>query len=238
MKNGPLFFFGLFAALGLSWGVVMEANVQLGKLAPYHDENEGKAYPERVSGLAARGQMVYADLGCAACHTQQARRPDFGADQARGWGERQSYARDYIHQPRVQLGESRVGPDLVNFAVRKSYDEEDLLKLLYTGTIPLANVVTHPPYKFLFDQRAIVGQPSQSALKLGSKFPIPAGHEVVPTERANSLVAYLLSLDNSYAYPAETSTNTVAPANAGAPKAAPATDTGKAAAPAHPATHK
>lgn len=238
MKNGPLFFFGLFTALVLSWGVVMLANLQLGGLAPYHDEMEGKAHPERTSGIAARGQKVYADLGCAACHTQQVRRPDFGADQARGWGDRQSYARDYIHQTQVQLGESRIGPDLANLGGRKPpYDGEDLLKLLYTGTIPLANAASHPPYKFLFEERAIVGQPSQSALKLGGKFAIPAGHEVVPTERAKSLVAYLLSLNSSYAYPAETSTNTVAPAKAGA-HGAPAPDAGKAAAPAHPATHK
>ena len=39
-------------------------------------------------GIAARGQLVYADLGCAQCHTQQVRRPDFGSDQERGWGER------------------------------------------------------------------------------------------------------------------------------------------------------
>lgn len=236
MKNGPLFFFGLFIALVLSWGVIMQANLQLGQLTPYNDENEGRAFPERASGLAARGQMIYADLGCAACHTQQVRRPDFGSDQARGWGERQSYARDYVHQTRVQLGESRVGPDLANLGVRKpKYDEEDLLKLLYTGTIPLAKTATHPPYKFLFEQRAIADrQPSQIALKLGTGVNVPAGHEIVPTERARSLVAYLLSLDHSYAYPAETSTNTVAPAADAAHKAAPASDAGKAAAPAHP----
>jgi cytochrome c oxidase cbb3-type subunit II len=234
MKNGPLFFFTLFIALVLSWGVVMQANHQLGSLAPHFDENEGKAFPERASGLAARGQFVYADLGCAACHTQQVRRSDFGADHARGWGERQSFARDYIHQYRVQLGEMRVGPDLANLGARKPpYDAEDLFKLLYAGS------PQHPAYKFLFEERAIVGQSSATALKLGSKFPVLPGHEIVPTERAQTLVAYLLSLNNSYAYPVETSTNTVVPAGKeDAHPSAPKADAGKTAAPAQEAHHK
>jgi cytochrome c oxidase cbb3-type subunit 2 len=236
MKNGPVFFTGLFGALALSWGGLMLANLQLGTLAPHFDENEGKAFPERVSGIAARGQLVYADLGCASCHTQQVRRPDFGADQARGWGERQSFARDYIYQARVQLGESRVGPDLANLGVRKPpYDAEDLLKLLYAGS------ALHPAYKFLFEDRAIVGQRALSALNLGSKFSIPAGHEIVPTERAQALVAYLLSLNNSYDYPAETAANTVkAAAKEGAHDAPPAKEnTGKAApVPAKETNHK
>lgn len=199
MKNGPLFFLGLFVALTLSWaGTVLLANHQLGALAPFFDENESSSFPLRQPGIAARGQLVYADLGCASCHTQQVRRPDFGSDQARGWGERQSVARDYIYQARVQLGTSRIGPDLTNLGARKpAYDSEDLMKLLYTGMVPLAKVVTHPPYKFLFDERAIVGEVSKAALNVGA----PAGTQIVPSERAQSLVAFLLSLNNTYDYP-------------------------------------
>ena len=48
-------------------------------------------------------------------------------DQARGWGERQSVARDYIFQIRPQLGSSRIGPDLTNLGARKPpYDADDL----------------------------------------------------------------------------------------------------------------
>lgn len=198
MKNGPLFFIGLFVALVVSWaGIVLASHAQLGSLTPYFDEGEGQAYPQRAAGLASRGQLVYADLGCAACHTQQVRRPGFGSDQARGWGDRQSVARDYIHQLRPQLGASRFGPDLANLAGRKpsAPDAEDLLKLLYTGS------ATHPSYKFLFTEGPIVGERSVHALKLiGSAAPA-AGHEVVPTERARTLVAYLLSLNNAYVYP-------------------------------------
>jgi cytochrome c oxidase cbb3-type subunit 2 len=229
MKNGPVFFIGLFGAMTLSWGGIMLANHQLGTLAPHFDENEAKAFPERVSGLAARGQLVYADLGCAACHTQQVRRPDFGTDQARGWGERQSFARDYIHQTHVMLGESRVGPDLANLASRKpAPDAEDLNNLLYNGRpLDLQSKNQHPTYKFLFETREIVGQRAATALKVPG---LPSGKQVVPTERAQTLVAYLLSLNNSYEYPAETAANTVkAPAKEGehgkeaAPKAGEAT---------------
>lgn len=198
MKSGTLFFLGLFAALAISWGgIVLGSHAQLGALAPYYDDGESQSFPARASGIAMRGQLVYADLGCAACHTQQVRRPGFGSDQARGWGERQSVARDYIFQARPQLGASRIGPDLANLAGRKpsALDEEDLLKLLYTGSS------THPSYKFLFDERAQVGEWSSRRLKLTGKLAPETGHEIVPTARAQALVAYLLSLNNTFTYP-------------------------------------
>jgi cytochrome c oxidase cbb3-type subunit 2 len=198
MKNGPVFFLGLFAALTISWGgLVLASHHQLGGLTPYFDENEGSSFPTRPPGMAARGQLVYADLGCASCHTQQVRRPDFGSDVARGWGERQSVARDYVFQQRPQLGAFRLGPDLANLAGRKpsAPDEEDLLKFLYAGGS------THPTYRFLFEESAVVGQKSVSALKLTGSLAVAEGRQVVPTERARSLVAYLTSLNSPYTYP-------------------------------------
>lgn len=198
MKNGPLFLFGIFAAFTLSWGaMVLVPNVQLGSLTPYYDDSEGNAFPQRRSGIAMQGAQVYADLGCAACHTEQVRRPDYGSDKARGWGDRQSVARDYIFDERPQLGSLRYGPDLSNLAVRKPSppDTQDLLKLLYTGS------ATHPAYAFLFNTRRIVGQRSDLALNLPPDFAPRAGYEVVPSNRAESLVAYLLSLQNGYEYP-------------------------------------
>ena len=204
MKNGFVFFVGLFAALALSWaGIVLGSHAQLGTLAPFYDDNESASFPSRLPGVAARGQLVYADLGCASCHTQQVRRPDFGADQARGWGERQSVARDYIFQARPQLGASRVGPDLTNLAGRKPspMDADDLLKVLYTGVLPGETTVTHPAYKFLFEGHTIAGEPSDAALKLTGTLTPAAGTEIVPTERARSLASFLVSLNNTYDYP-------------------------------------
>ena len=113
MKNSPLFFIALFGALALSFSALVLGSLrQFGQLDAYFDAGEGAAFPARAPGLAARGMLVYRDLGCAACHTQQVRRPGFGTDQERGWGDRQSVARDYIYQTRVQLGQTRIGPDL------------------------------------------------------------------------------------------------------------------------------
>lgn len=197
MKNGPIFFLGLFTAAAVTWGgIVLGSHAQLGSLTPYFDENENQSFPLRTGGIAARGQMVYADLGCAACHTQQVRRPDFGSDQARGWGERQSVARDYVHQARPQLGAMRIGPDLANVGGRKTpLNAEALANFLYSGS------ASHPAYKFLFEAREISGEPANNALRLtGPDAPV-AGHEIVPTERARSLIAYLQSLNQGYAYP-------------------------------------
>lgn len=198
MKNGPVFFLGLVAALGISWGgIVVASHQQLGKLTPYYDDTEGGSFPTRPPGMAARGQLVYADLGCASCHTQQVRRPDFGSDMARGWGDRQSVSRDYIFQARPQLGNSRLGPDLANLSGRKpsAPDSEDLLKFLYEGS------AAHPSYRFLFEEKDIVGERSRHSLKLTGKSALPEGRQMVASERAQSLAAYLVSLNTSYAYP-------------------------------------
>jgi len=198
MKNGSLLFLGLFAALGFSWaGIVLGSNAQLATLPAYYDQGQGQAFPRRPSGVAARGQLVYQDLNCAACHTQQVRRPGFGSDQARGWGDRQSVARDYIYQTAVQLGEFRIGPDLTNLAGRKptAPDAVDLLTLLYSGQGAM------PAYSFLFENRKISGQPSDHALRLTGRLKAAPGREIVPTPRAEALVAYLLSLNTSFDYP-------------------------------------
>jgi cytochrome c oxidase cbb3-type subunit II len=223
MRNALIFVLGLFSALAVAWsGIVLGSHAQLGELTPYFDEMEGQTFPPRMSGVAARGQFVYADLGCASCHTQQVRRPDFGSDKDRGWGERQSVARDYLFQYRPQLGAMRIGPDLANLAARRPQPPttEDLLKLLYLGS------PTHPSYKFLFDRRQIVGERSAAALNLTGRDAPRPGYQVVPTERAALLVSYLLSLDQSYEFPEarpvepapETET---APAAAGQPEVTP-----------------
>jgi cytochrome c oxidase cbb3-type subunit 2 len=198
VKSGPRFLLGLFFAVLIAWaGMVLGSHLQLGRMTPYYDQTDSLAYPERPMGIASRGQLVYADLGCAACHTQQVRRPGSGGDQARGWGERQSVARDYIFSVRPQLGASRFGPDLANLAGRKPQapTAETLLRLLYTGS------ATHPPYKFLFATGPVEGEPSADALALSGAGAPPAGQAVVPTARARALVAYLLNSNFGYEYP-------------------------------------
>ncbi len=195
MKNSSLFFIVLFGALALSFSALVLGSLrQFGQLDAYFDAGEGAAFPARPPGLAARGMLVYRDLGCAACHTQQVRRLGFGADQERGWGDRQSVARDYIYQARVQLGQTRIGPDLTNFgdrAVKAGADQGKLYRDLYAGQGGM------PAYPFLFESRRIVGQLANQALAVKSR----PGFEVVPTRRAEALATYLLSLKAGFAYP-------------------------------------
>jgi cytochrome c oxidase cbb3-type subunit 2 len=199
VKNNFLFFIGVFAALLISWlGIVVGSNAQLGSLPPYYDDNAGGTFPEWMPGIAAEGQLVYRDLGCVACHTQQVRRPGFGSDTARGWGDRQSVARDYIYQPFPQIGSSRLGPDLTNLGDRKvPYDSDDLLNMLYSGSQGM------PSYRFLFESRQVGknAQVSDKALKLTGGLKPEAGWEIVPTRRAVALVGYLVNLKTSFTYP-------------------------------------
>jgi len=195
MKNGALLFLGLFAALGVSWaGIVVGSSDQFGALAPYYDAATDQTYPSGMAGVAARGQLVYRDLNCASCHTQAVRRLGFGADEARGWGTRQSVARDYIYQPFPQLGELREGPDLTNFATSSpiAVAPAGVYELLYTGRGDM------PGYAFLFERRRISGEASSRALHLSGSLQPPAGYEIVPTRRAEALVSYLLSLSSSF----------------------------------------
>jgi cytochrome c oxidase cbb3-type subunit 2 len=197
MKNGPIFFLCLLGSLTFSWaGLALASHRQLSAVAPYYDVAEGKAFPEPMSGIAARGQMVYQDLGCASCHTQQVRRADLGNDIDRKWGTRQSWARDYIHQGRPQLGLVRVGPDLANVGTRVT-SAADVYKLLYQGT------ATMPAYSFLFNESPAGAQ--TDAIAVGQV----DGRQIVPTRRAMDLAAYILSLNSSHAYGPEAAHNAV-----------------------------
>ncbi|HTJ78809.1 MAG TPA: cbb3-type cytochrome c oxidase subunit II [Rariglobus sp.] len=202
MNRAPLIFLGIFFALAFSWtGIVLTNQISYGSLKPVYDETEGKSYPLQTPGLAARGKQVYEDLGCIYCHSQQIRRPGYGDDIERGWGDRQSVAHDYIRENRVLLGTMRTGPDLRNIGARQT-DRTWHYQHLYDPQItsPGSNM---PPFAFLFETHKIVGQPSPKAIqsKLPAKYQPPAGYEIVPTERGETLVDYLLSLKDTYAYP-------------------------------------
>ena len=215
MNRAPLIFLGVFFALAFSWtGIILVNQISYGSLTPVYDESDGIAYPQPIPGIAQQGRRVYEDLGCIYCHTQQVRPLGFGADIERNWGERQSVARDYIREPRVFLGTMRTGPDLRNVGARYVGDAgiEWHYRHLYDPQItsPGSNM---PPFAFLFETREIVGEPSANAIThlLPEKYQPAPGHEIVPTKRAESLVAYLLSLKDTYAYP-ETNNVYVEPA--------------------------
>lgn len=205
MNESPRIFRGILAVFAVSFVVLAIAPaIQLGSLQPFVDEDSGDIYPIDVSGVQAQGRAVYVSQGCVACHTEQVRDASEGADIDRGWGLRRTVARDYIYESPVLLGYMRFGPDLANIGSRK--DKENPGK--YTAAWHYMHLYDPaetspgsimPSYKFLFEQRKIVGQPDPEALKLtGDKVP-PPGYEIVPSTEARDLVAYLTTLDHSHA---------------------------------------
>ncbi|MBL6838480.1 MAG: cbb3-type cytochrome c oxidase subunit II [Puniceicoccaceae bacterium] len=216
MKNLPLLFCGIFFALAFSFtGLILTSNIQLGSLTQTTETlvpsdadpsimvmAEGEPlYPTKPVGLAQQGKEVYISMGCMYCHSQQVRRADFGADIDRGWGPRQTVARDYILQERVLLGTMRTGPDLVHVGGRPLNADWHHLHL-YNPQIT-SKGSTMPPYAFLYETREIDGAPATDALQFppNSEYGPEPGYEVVPTRRAKALVEYLLSLKINYSLP-------------------------------------
>lgn len=220
MKNLPLLFFGIFFFLAFSWwGIIFvgQRSPNLGGLQPATEtlvDAEGNpvggtegfnnpdmtAYPLALVGSAQRGKEVYISMGCVYCHSQQVRRKGIGSDFERGWGDRQTVARDYIQQERVMLGTMRTGPDLMNVGQRIPTADWHHLHLYNPRTTSPGSYM--PPFAFLYDLREIGDTgPSPEALNLGGEFAPPPGYEVVPKQEANDLVAYLLSLKLDYDLP-------------------------------------
>jgi cytochrome c oxidase cbb3-type subunit 2 len=158
-----------------------------------------EVFPAAFSGSAQRGQKVYESLGCLYCHSQQVRRQGFGSDFERGWGNRQSVARDYIFHDRVMLGTMRTGPDLANVGLR--YSELWQHQHLFSPQ-SMNGWSIMPSYAFLYEVKPVgINGPSQNAIEPLESWGIPADHEVVPTREASDLVAYLLSLNQNYELP-------------------------------------
>lgn len=114
-----------------------------------------------------------------------------GTDISRGWGLRHSVAEDFLWDNPVQLGSIRVGPDLANVGMR--YNMESALIHLYAPQSVVKNSAM-PPFRYLFTVEKIGATPSPDALQLPADLAPAAGYEVVPTEDAKNLAAYLLSL--------------------------------------------
>ncbi len=208
MNNGPLLFLGIFCAIALSWaGIVMTNLVQqtrAGATRPWFDPATETLVPAPLPGDALQGRLVYQEMGCIYCHSQQVRNRltrEGGEppDVRRGWGTRPNVSRDYIHDGRVMLGTMRTGPDLRNVGQRLPSADWHY-NHFYNPQITSAGS-TMAPYPFLFEVREITGEPSPRALKLPAGFAPPAGYEVVPTARADALVAYMLSLKTEYDLP-------------------------------------
>jgi cytochrome c oxidase cbb3-type subunit 2 len=194
VNPGPLLFLATFFMMSVSWlGFVLMPQVQIGRQPQV--EVDGQFYPPMRPGMARQGEQVYRANGCFYCHTEQVRPKGFGSDVERGWGGRpgmvQSVAQDYLYDRPVMLGSQRVGPDLANIG-RRQTNELALLIHIYNPQLTMPKSVM-PPYKFLFETRKLRAGESSSAdaLPVGNTAP---DEEVVPTDDARALAAYLLSL--------------------------------------------
>lgn len=198
MNHGPLLFFGVLATLAASWlGLVAVPRQQLGNLDADLSTNAANVvvtHPPARSGEATQGHAVYVSMGCAVCHTQQVRPENGGGDLARGWGQRRSVARDYLRDQPVQLGSSRLGPDLANYGERLGTNGFNLVRLFDPRLVVTNSTCEGAPY--LFEVRTITGEPSADALATGE-----AGREIVPKAAARQLAAYLASLGSSAELP-------------------------------------
>jgi len=139
-------------------------------------------------GRADFAQKTLEDAGAGAMVQVRATGPDM----ERGWGLRGSVARDYLQDQPILLGSQRLGPDLANIGVRKP-DIQWHLKHLYAPTQVVTNS-TMPPYRFLFERRRVNQAPAADALELEGDLSPEPGFEIVPTDEAKALVAYLVSL--------------------------------------------
>jgi cytochrome c oxidase cbb3-type subunit 2 len=201
MNKLPLIFVGIFLTFTSAWiGLVAYPTINLGEMEPIPDEETGGVLPPATSGLAVAGQKVYASAGCMYCHSQQVRWSPLSTDIAKGLGPRQTVARDYIREKVAYLGTMRTGPDLSNIGARQPDANWHHQHLFEPRTVTDWSIM--PAYRYLYKTRKIVGEPSRDAVQglRGPHAPKP-GYEVVPTEEAKALVAYLLSLKKNYKLP-------------------------------------
>lgn len=229
MRNLPLLFFGIFFTLAFSWaGIVLANYLTIGQLAPTSSQliadpdytGQGQApmipdpdatqFPQVMSGQALQGKLVYAQMGCIYCHSQQVRRQGFGSDYERGWGDRQTVARDYIRHDRVFLGTMRTGPDLMTVGSRIPTRDWHHQHLYYPPITSEGSLM--PPFAFLYEIREIgpdgpspsritVPEVGAGGVPVPEAYRVPPGYELVPTPRAEALVAYLLALKLDYDLP-------------------------------------
>jgi len=201
MNRLPTLLSGIFLVFLTSWlGLVAYPAIQLGRLAPVADADNGGTLPPTYGGQAIAGQHVYATEGCISCHSQQVRQTSItSSDIERGWGVRPSVARDYLRDSTAFLGSRRLGQDLSNIGVRRPDAKWHFIHLYHPSAVCQGSLM--PCFSHLFLTRKIQGQRSDEALDLTGEDAPKDGYEVIPTSDAKNLVAYLLALRHDYPLP-------------------------------------
>lgn len=193
MNRLPWLFVGILGFFATSWlGLVAYPYLQLGHLRPERSPTTGEPVPPPLTGSAREGARVFAANGCVYCHSQQVRPAWLSTDIEKGWGPRQTVARDYLHERPAFLGTMRTGPDLTNIGVRQPSAAWHFQHLYEPATVSPGSIM--PAFRYLFRPQKITGSPAPDALALRGPHAPPPGYEIVPTPEARDLVAYLLSL--------------------------------------------
>jgi cytochrome c oxidase cbb3-type subunit 2 len=134
------------------------------------------------------------------CHSQQVRLAPLTTDIEKELGTRQTVARDDLRETTSFFGTQRIGQDLSNYGART--DDANAIHLHLFAPRSVTPWTNMPSYSYLYKVRKIQGQPSNESLVglTGPHAPKP-GYEVIPTDDAKALVAYLLSLNQNYPLP-------------------------------------
>lgn len=162
---------------------------------------------EPLTSLEAEGRDVYVANGCSYCHTQQVR----PVPQDRVFG-RPSAPGDFAYQTPELLGSQRTGPDLTNIGVRQPSAIWQYIHLYNPRAVVSASVM--PSYDWLFE---VVDKAPADATPVPLPEPYaPDNGVVIPTPKAEALVAYLLSRKQPPLPGADSSSDGAAANHAGA----------------------
>ncbi len=224
MSNFRTFILTLIASFGLPWlCLIIIPALKYQALTPvaYDKDKDGVDGYYPPAPINRQGQLIYAREGCVQCHTQMIRPPQLALDGWRkGWGQdqearpaaptRSNTLLDYLSEPYAFLGVQRIGPDLANYGWRAP--SRGALHVMLYAPRSIHDWSTMPAFKSLYLERKAQGPVSDKALKLTGKSAPKAGYEVVPTDEAEALVDYLLTLKKDYPIPGATAAVAATPA--------------------------
>jgi cytochrome c oxidase cbb3-type subunit 2 len=138
-----------------------------------------------LTPIEAEGREVYVANGCSYCHTQQVR--PLSQDKVFG---RPSAPGDFAYQTPELLGSERTGPDLTNVGARQPSAVWQYIHLYNPRAVVPESIM--PSFAWMFE---VVDK----APKGVTPVPLPAAYApphgvVIPSQKAQALLAYLLSL--------------------------------------------
>ncbi|MEL7832883.1 cbb3-type cytochrome c oxidase subunit II [Fodinibius sp. N2] len=157
-------------------------------------ENEPLPASEPMTELERKGMKVFINEGCAYCHTQQVR----PIEMDKNWG-RPSAPGDYarVNRPSVWrqtpavLGSERTGPDLTNIGKRQPSAVWHYMHLYNPRAVVEESIM--PSYPWLFEVKNDPGS-DETVVSMPDDYGSDEG-QIVATEEAKALIAYLQSLE-------------------------------------------